>query len=211
MVVTAIDQTLIMFLKLPASFIIAIWVWLSLMPESRADICLHAEAGEEVYISNTEEQVSCALLLSEHGTAASNHGKKTTPDRLPYMQVVARAAEKTSIDPALLHAVIQIESGHNAQALSRRGAQGLMQLMPATARQLGVNNMHDPAQNVMAGARYLSQLQRDFNGDIHLALAAYNAGPAAVKRHGNIIPPYAETQAYVPRVLQAYQRISGTY
>lgn len=181
------------------------------MPESRADICLHAESVDELHISNTEEQASCALLLPEQGSTNRNQSNKIKPSTLPYMQVVARVAEKTALDPALLHAVIQVESGHNTQALSRRGAQGLMQLMPATAREMGVVDAHDPEQNILAGARYFNRLQQQFKGDIALALAAYNAGPAAVSRYHNRIPPYAETQAYVPKVLQAYQRISRSY
>ncbi|MBL8506532.1 MAG: lytic transglycosylase domain-containing protein, partial [Methylobacillus glycogenes] len=107
--------------------------------------------------------------------------------------------------------VIKTESDYQPQARSPRGAQGLMQLMPATARQLGVSNPRDPAQNILAGARYLQQLRQQFNDNLPLALAAYNAGPAAVLRHGNTIPPYAETQAYVPRVMQEYQRLLSQY
>lgn len=190
--------------KLGLTFILAFWTWLSLIPESRADICLHGDSDEALYISNTGVSHDCAWHISEP-TVTSTAANTST---LPFHEVVATAARATQLDPALLHAVISAESGYQPLAVSPRGATGLMQLMPATARQLGVSNIDDPGQNVMAGARYLSQLQREFNGDISLALAAYNAGPATVKRHGNVIPPYAETQAYVPRVLQAYRRIS---
>ncbi|MFL9609299.1 lytic transglycosylase domain-containing protein [Methylobacillus sp. Pita2] len=190
--------------KLGLIFILAFWSWLSLIPESRADICLHGDSEEALYISNTGVSHDCAWHISESAATPPSANVST----LPFHDAVAAAAHATQLDPALLHAVINAESNYRPLAVSSRGATGLMQLMPATARRLGVRNTYDPEQNVMAGARYLSQLQREFNGDISLALAAYNAGPATVKRHGNVIPPYAETQAYVPRVLQAYRRIS---
>lgn len=192
--------------KLGLIFILSFWAWLSLMPEPRADICLRDNDDDTLHISNIETSHDCSWRLSEAGTILR---PEKTSTALPFHDVISNAAHANQLDPALLHAVIKAESGYQPRAVSPRGATGLMQLMPATARQLGVSNMYDPEQNVMAGARYLSQLQREFNGDIRLALAAYNAGPATVKRHGNAIPPFAETQAYVPRVLQAYQRISS--
>jgi soluble lytic murein transglycosylase-like protein len=107
------------------------------------------------------------------------------------------------MDPALVAAVARAESGFNPAAVSPAGAQGLMQLMPSTARGLGVTDPFDPAQNLDGGARYL-RAQLDRFGDPALALAAYNAGPGAVSRAGGI-PPYAETQTYVQRVLGYYQ------
>ena len=192
--------------KLGLIFILSFWTWLSLMPESRADICLRDDNDDVLHISNTDPPVDCTWRFSE--TSAILRTEKIST-ALPFQDVVSNAARATRLDPALLHAVIKTESGYQPLAVSPRGAAGLMQLMPATARQLGVSNIYNPEQNVMAGARYLSQLQREFNGDIRLALAAYNAGSATVKRHGNVIPPFAETQAYLPKVLQAYQRISS--
>ncbi|HOS42117.1 MAG TPA: lytic transglycosylase domain-containing protein [Armatimonadota bacterium] len=117
-----------------------------------------------------------------------------------YADIIARAAQQFGLRPALLRAVITAESHFNPHAVSRAGAMGLMQLMPGTAAGLGVTNPFDPEQNIFGGARYLrAQLDR-FDGDERLALAAYNAGPGAVKRyHG--IPPFSETQHYVTRVL----------
>lgn len=115
--------------------------------------------------------------------------------------IVRQAAQDNRLDPNLLHAVIATESGYLNAAVSRRGAQGLMQLMPATARSLGVTNAFDAQQNIGAGARHLRSLLDAFGQDTRLALAAYNAGAAAVERHGRRIPPFAETAAYVPRVL----------
>ncbi|MBX6351848.1 MAG: lytic transglycosylase domain-containing protein [Thermoflavifilum sp.] len=115
-------------------------------------------------------------------------------------QVVQTAAHTYGVPAALIQAVIQQESGGNPHAQSPAGAQGLMQLMPATAQALGVTDPFDPVQNVMAGTRYLKQLLDEFGGRVDLALAAYNAGPGAVRRYGGI-PPYPETQAYVQSVL----------
>jgi soluble lytic murein transglycosylase-like protein len=124
----------------------------------------------------------------------------------PYSLVVAQAAGQYNIEAALLHAVISVESGYNARAVSRRGAAGLMQLMPETAKRFGAANVFDPADNVRAGAQYLIYLLKLFDQDLPLALAAYNAGEAAVIKYGRRIPPYRETAAYVPKVVGSYQK-----
>ncbi|MDY7103136.1 MAG: transglycosylase SLT domain-containing protein [Actinomycetota bacterium] len=124
-----------------------------------------------------------------------------------YVGLIDAAAAAEGLDPALLRAVAWTESGFDAGAVSRAGATGLLQLMPATAASLGVDPT-DPADNARGGARYLRQ-QLDRFGRVDLALAAYNAGPGAVQRHGGI-PPYAETQAYVRRVIERAQQLGGT-
>jgi len=118
------------------------------------------------------------------------------------------AGQKFRLPPALLKAVAQVESGLNPQAVSRAGAQGLMQLMPATARSLGVQNAFDPAENIYGGAKYLRSLLDSYQGDIRLALAAYNAGPGAVAKYGDV-PPFRETQAYLKKVLAAANDLSS--
>lgn len=122
-----------------------------------------------------------------------------------YGDDIRSAAKLTGVDTALLRAVIHAESGFNARAMSYKGAQGLMQLMPGTASELGVGDAFDPAQNIRGGAQYLAMLLHDYHGDVKLAAAAYNAGIGAVTKYGGV-PPYAETQVYVKRVAVLYQR-----
>jgi soluble lytic murein transglycosylase-like protein len=124
----------------------------------------------------------------------------------PYSGHILAAARETSVDPALIHAVITVESGYNPSARSSAGAVGLMQLMPGTAKRYGVKNRLDPAQNIHGGARYLRDLQVMFDDNLQLVLAAYNAGERAVTKYGRRIPPYRETADYVPRVLQLYRK-----
>jgi soluble lytic murein transglycosylase-like protein len=124
-----------------------------------------------------------------------------------YDSIIEKAALSAAVEPNLLRAVIVVESGFNSRAVSKRGAVGLMQLMPATATRFGVSNPYDPRQNVHAGARYLKFLIDRFGQDVRLALAAYNAGEEAVDRNGGQIPPFSETMAYVPRVLKIYQML----
>lgn len=117
-----------------------------------------------------------------------------------YDDIVVEHASKHSLRPALVRAVIQVESGYNPWARSPKGAMGLMQLMPATARDLGVRNAYDPAENIRGGTAYLRQLLDKYAGNEELALAAYNAGSGAVDRYGRQIPPYRETRDYVRKV-----------
>lgn len=115
------------------------------------------------------------------------------------------AAQRHGLDPNLVLAVVGVESAFQPGAVSHKGAQGLMQLMPATARELGVVNPLDPAQNLDGGTRYLRRLIALYGGDLGKALAAYNAGPGAVRRHRGV-PPYRETHHYITRVLKRYER-----
>lgn len=128
----------------------------------------------------------------------------TNVSRQTLTWMIDRVALETRMAPELLHAVIRAESGYNATAVSHAGAGGLMQLMPGTAERYGVRDRFDPAQNLRGGATYLRDLMQMFNQNLPLALAGYNAGENAVVNHGYKIPPYAETQEYVKRVLQYY-------
>ncbi|MBJ7331963.1 MAG: lytic transglycosylase domain-containing protein [Solirubrobacteraceae bacterium] len=145
------------------------------------------------------------LAANAAGTGA------TTTLNTPYASEIQAAAAKHGVDPALLAALVRQESNFNPTAGSPAGARGLTQLMPGTAASLGVTDVTDPAQALDGGAKYLKQQLDAFNGDEKLALAAYNAGPGAVKKYGGV-PPYAETQNYVTKVLGYAQeyRAAGT-
>jgi soluble lytic murein transglycosylase-like protein len=153
------------------------------------------------------------LLRKEEGTSAAARAAGLPQVFLPteesirrYSPIIESASRTHGVDVALVHAVITAESGYNAGALSKAGARGLMQLMPDTARRYGVRNIMDPTENIFGGVKYLRDLIAMFNGNLELAVAAYNAGENAVVRHGNRIPPYTETVAYVPKVLGFYRK-----
>ncbi|MBF0422179.1 MAG: lytic transglycosylase domain-containing protein [Magnetococcales bacterium] len=124
----------------------------------------------------------------------------------PYVGIIREASRRTGINDALLKAVIRAESSFNPLAVSRKGAVGLMQLMPDTAKRYGVKNRLDPHANIHAGARFLKDLLYQFDNDLTLSLAAYNAGEGAVRKHGNTVPPYQETKRYVAKVLHFYNQ-----
>lgn len=126
-------------------------------------------------------------------------------DTRAYASEIATAAADHGLDESLIRAVIHAESAYNADAVSPRGARGLMQLMPETEAALGVVDVFNPASNILGGARYLADMLDEFSGDVKLATAAYNAGPGAVRRHGGI-PPYPETREYVRRIEILYRR-----
>jgi len=133
--------------------------------------------------------------------AANFHGHQSSPADIDASIVMAAA--RHNVDPNLVRAVVKVESNFNSNAVSRKGAMGLMQLMPSTAKQLKVNNPFDPDQNVDAGVRHLKQLLENYGGDVNLTLAAYNAGAGAVARSSGV-PRYAETQNYVRRITNLY-------
>ena len=132
---------------------------------------------------------------------ANSHGHQASPEEID--QSIVMAAARHNVDPNLVRAVIKVESNFNSHAVSRKGAMGLMQLMPKTARELRVKNPFDPDQNVDAGVRHLKYLLENYNGDVNLTLAAYNAGEGAVRRSAGV-PRYAETQDYVRKITHIY-------
>lgn len=152
--------------------------------------------------ATTADTTTADAPLSEQADSAVGGGAGSSE----YNPLIEQAAARYGLEPAVLHGLIQQESGFNSSAQSSAGAAGLTQLMPGTAASMGVANPMDPAESIEGGARYLSQLMSEFGGNTEDALAAYNAGPGAVQQYGGI-PPYAETQSYVSKVLgyaQAY-------
>ena len=155
-----------------------------------------------VYGSDSGDSV---LATPARAPARSYRTRKTEFDGL-----IERVSNSVTIDPALIKSVMHAESAFDPRALSRKGASGLMQLMPGTARRYGVTRIFDPHQNVLAGSRYLRDLLIQFDGDMRLALAGYNAGENAVLKHGGI-PPYSETRNYVRKVLELYKGYRGLH
>jgi soluble lytic murein transglycosylase-like protein len=149
------------------------------------------------------------IVISGATPAPAVESVAETTGNPKYDEYVKQAAARNAIDPNLIISVIRQESGFNSRARSYKGATGLMQLMPDTARRFGVTNIYDPQQNIEGGARYLRFLLDQFNGDISLVLAGYNAGENAVVNSGYRVPRYRETQAYVKSISARYDRVKG--
>jgi soluble lytic murein transglycosylase-like protein len=180
------------------------------------DLYLDASNADEITITSTMLEGANTVVIAdttpiEQTLTATELTTNNIASQaaLPYQNDVIAAAEETKLEPALINAVIAAESKHNRYARSHKGAYGLMQLMPATGQRFGYIKKDSTKQNVMAGSRYLRELLGQFNGDLELALAAYNAGPGAVIKYQNRIPPYKETKQYVPKVLKYYRRFSS--
>jgi len=179
-----------------------------------ADIFTFKDENGVVHFTNIPSSDKRYRLLRKEGgdnPAPATIGRASTwlPSETliqQYSPMIERASLAYGVEKALVHAVISAESGYNPYAVSRTGALGIMQLMPDTAKRYGVKNSLDPVDNINGGVRYLKDLLVMFNGNIELAVAAYNAGENAVIRYGNRIPPYAETVHYVPKVLGFYRK-----
>jgi soluble lytic murein transglycosylase-like protein len=178
---------------------------------ARADIFSYTDSSGSAHFSNVPTDPRFKLLLSVPKDELPLQDSKASIDWLArsaqFDPAIAIAAKASIVPAALVRAVIVVESGFNPRAVSKRGAVGLMQLLPATARRYGVKDIYDPGQNIRAGARYLSDLLTRFDSNLELALAAYNAGEEAVERYGRRVPPYAETRNYVPSVMRVYQKL----
>lgn len=174
---------------------LAVVLGLCLASPAQAQIASYVDShGRTIYINENPP----ARAARQH---SANEGFVTPPPKL--RGVVEAAAARNNLDPALVQAVIQTESNWNPFAVSRKGAFGLMQLLPSTAERYGVRDVFDPAQNVNGGTRYLRDLLERFHGDLKKSLAAYNAGEQAVQRYGGV-PKYPETRAYVRKVTKTY-------
>ena len=171
---------------------------------ARADIYAFTDPTGVTHYSNVPVDPRYVRLISEPPPAAASADWRTRA--AAYSELIEEAARDAEVSPALLRAVIAVESAFDPGAVSPKGAQGLMQLRPATAKRYGVHRPLDPRDNLRGGASYIRDLLKRYGNDLELALAAYNAGEEAVDRHGRTIPPFPETQAYVPAVLRFYRR-----
>jgi soluble lytic murein transglycosylase-like protein len=179
---------------------------------ARADVFSFTDANGVAHFSNVPSDSRYKLLVTTPSELVAPKEEKGPSINwlarsAQYDGVIRGAAKDATIQAALLRAVIVVESGFNPRAVSKKGAIGLMQLQPATAKRYGVKDIYDPEQNVRAGAHYLKDLLARFDSNLELALAAYNAGEEAVERYGRHVPPFRETLAYVPSVMKVYQRL----
>ena len=182
-----------------------------------ADIYTFKDENGVVHFTNIpSSDKRYKLLRREDGGSGRDTAVRASSVFMPSEELIQRfsplidiASRAYGVDKALVHAVISAESAYNPYAISKAGAIGIMQLMPGTAKRYGVKNMLDARDNINGGVRYLKDLLVMFNGNIELAVAAYNAGENAVIRYGNRIPPYVETVNYVPRVLGFYRRFQA--
>jgi len=189
-------------------FVSAVLAAASLFTSAQAGIYTFSDAQGIVHFTNKPSDPRYAKMTRVGFLAESMRynraEQRINVDR--YLPLVEKAAREHQVDRALLSAVITVESGFDPNAVSSKGAVGLMQLMPATARRYGITNLYDPAQNIQGGAKYLRYLMQKFNNDLSLTLAAYNAGEETIQRYGNRLPPYQETILYVPKVMDVYRR-----
>lgn len=174
------------------------------IPPADADIYRYVDASGRVHFTDTPTHGRYDMYMKEEAPVnASNRS---------YLDIIRRHATSYQLEEALVKAVIKVESDYQPRIVSRKGAQGLMQLIPQTAKDLKVSNPFDPYENIRGGSEYLRMMLDLFNNDVELALAAYNSGPNTVKRYGGI-PPYDETQKYVKKVkryLDYYRQAGDT-
>ncbi len=199
------------------AFIIAVAVLFSLpIKPARADIYQYVDDSGVMHFTNVnvERGKKYKKLKSEPRETPASLQPRTAPPapvgkvssyNIPsdYLRIIDAACDRHGVDPALVHAIIKVESDFNPYALSRKGAMGLMQLMPQTAVDLNVRNSFNPDENIDGGVKYLRYLIDRYEGNLSLALAAYNAGESAIRRWGTV-PPFKETQDYVQRILRLY-------
>jgi len=187
-------------------FILSLAVWPA---AARADIYRFVDREGVVHFSNVQPTGKFQLYMRE-GPKASHPPRSTGYSVDGWMaDYVNRYCRAHNLSPALVHAIIKAESNGQRKAVSPKGAKGVMQLMPFTSKRLQVSDPFDPIQNIEGGIRYIKELLSTFDGDITSAVAAYNAGPAAVKKYGGV-PPYQETRVYVRRVLNLYRQYSAS-
>ena len=188
---------------------------MALPPAATADVYKYRDARGHIHL--TDKPMRGMQLVKRYSISTGRVVSPVPASSLAEMNrrrerlapLIEQAAAESTLRPALIHAVVRAESAYRADAVSSKGAVGLMQLMPATAERYGVVDRYDPAQNLQGGSAYLSDLLEMFDNDLQLALAAYNAGENAVIRFGNQIPPYQETQGYVRKVIGFYNDLTA--
>jgi len=189
------------------------WIYLLAMVPIIANYSF--QHSQKAWIPQIEISVNTTTTFESPFEHEMRHLEKSEPDRSPsnkdqvskdpYMPIILAAANQYKVNPAIIRAIIMAESGYNPRAISNRGAKGLMQLMPRTAKSLGVKDSFNPEQNIHGGVKYFSQLLNKFNGDHSLALAAYNAGSRKVKKYKGV-PPFKTTKRYIRKVFK-YQKL----
>lgn len=185
-----------------AAFFVALTFFVT--PSVHADIYAYRDSQGVLHFSNVPTSFKYTSYMRELGPDTLSAFQDTSYDAM-----IAEAARENDLSFHLLKALIQVESFFNPYAISKKGALGLMQIMPENLSKLNIEHPFDPRENIMGGACYLKDMLRRFDGKLELALAAYNAGPSAVERYSDI-PPYPETQEYVQKVLKLYNQYKTT-
>jgi len=202
---------------LSKTFICGLACGLALSSAALADVYKYRDARGHIHL--TDKPMRGMQLVKRYRMATGRTASPVAPSsawlaemnerKARVAPLIEQVAANSRLRPALIHAVVRAESAYRADAVSSKGAVGLMQLMPATAERYGVEDRNDPAQNLRGGSAYLRDLLEMFDHDLQLALAAYNAGENAVIRYGHQIPPFAETQDYVRKVIAFYNELGG--
>jgi soluble lytic murein transglycosylase len=191
--------------QLSRVFILSFLLWPVV---SGADIYRYVDAEGVIHYSNTQPDEKFTLYLREGPRAAPRATASAIPGASWITGYVDRVSRANDLPPALVHAIIKAESNGQRKAVSPKGAEGVMQLMPFTSKRLRVADPFDPIENIDGGIRYIKELLVTFEGNLTNTVAAYNAGPAAVRKHGGV-PPYQETRLYVRRVMDLYRQYSA--
>ena len=193
--------------RLFAGAILFIFV-LGLAGFASADIYKFVDENGVLHFTNVPNDSAYKWVMRE--TRLEGDKLSSQKLQLRYDTIISTVSKRHAVDPSLVKAVIEAESDFDSQAKSRAGAVGLMQLMPETARGLGITDLYDPSENIEGGVRHLKRLLAQFKRNVPLALAAYNAGATNVKKYGDI-PPFKETQGFVARVLEYQKKYAGTF
>ena len=189
-------------MKLTLSFVILLCLALGFCPLASADVYRYKDKDGVWHFTNVQKDTRYTLFIRSKDKKPSQYIEE-------YEGIITQATQRFNVDPLLIKAVIKAESNFDQMAVSRKGAQGLMQLMPPTADAMEVSNPFNPEENIFGGTRYLSLLLKRFRQDKTLAIAAYNAGPEAVETHGGV-PPFPETESFVAKVLDFHKQYASS-